>query len=48
MRESVVSEGEVTESEFAEALDALENPAVTVVTPMTVPAGAGERDANAQ
>ena len=38
LRESVVSEGEVTESEFAEALDALENPAVTVLTPMTVAA----------
>ena len=36
--QSVVSEGEVTEAEFAEALDSLENPAVTVVTPMTVAA----------
>ena len=40
LRKSVVSEGEVTESEFAEALDVLENPAVTVVTPMTVAAWA--------
>ena len=38
LHQSVVSEGEVTEAEFAEAADALENPAVTVVTPMTVAA----------
>jgi SAM-dependent methyltransferase len=38
LREPVLSEGAVTEADFAEAVSALENPAVTVVTPMTVAA----------
>jgi hypothetical protein len=38
LRASLLAEKAVTEAEFAEAVAALENPAVTVVMPMTVAA----------
>ena len=38
LREPVLAAGGVTEAEFAEAVAALNDPAVTVVAPMTVAA----------
>jgi hypothetical protein len=43
LHQPVVADGQVTEADFAEALDALQNPAVTVVTPMTVAAWGTKR-----
>lgn len=38
LRGEVLAEGKVTEADFAEAIKALEDPTVTIVTPMTVAA----------
>jgi SAM-dependent methyltransferase len=38
LRDPVLTAGTVTEADFAEAIDALENPELTIVTPMTVAA----------
>jgi hypothetical protein len=38
LREPVLSDGSITEAEFADAVAALDDPAVTVVAPMTVAA----------